>query len=381
MGGAQTSTLQKILEKCVQHKGSDIHIGGECPPMVRIDGSLLCLADHTSLTNADVEEAVREVLTRNQQELFKENQEIDFAFNYSNNQGEKYRFRGNCFYEKGNVCMALRLVPSKIRLLGDLGLPRALAEVAKKHRGLFLVTGTTGSGKSTTLASLVHEINRTRACHIITIEDPIEYIHVSDRAVVRQREVGADTKGFVEALRRILRQDPDVIMIGEMRDLETIAIAVTAAETGHLVLATLHTHGASQAVDRVIDVFPSNQQQQIKQQLSSVLIGVCAQQLIPRIGFGRVVATELMFVNPAIRNLIRENKSGAINDVIQTNSLRGMHTMDQDLARLVRDCEINFETALSYAYNPKDVEAHLSLDPTEMGDYTMNADRALKRKH
>lgn len=349
-------SLQDILAEALRKNGSDIHLGMGMTPMVRIDGELISMSGFRILNSEDVRSFIGEILTRKQIEDFEENLEIDFSFLFTGSVGETSRFRGNAFFERGNLCVALRTIPTKIRTISDLNLPNQLIEVTKKQRGLFLVTGQTGSGKSTTLASLVQEINMTRSCHIVTIEDPIEYVYNSQKSVIHQREVGSDTSSFSEALKRILRQDPDVILIGEMRDLETIAAAVTAAETGHLVFATLHTQSTSQTIDRIIDVFPPNQQQQIRQQLSTVLVGVCTQQLIPVAGGGRIVATEMMFATPAIKNLIREAKVAQMTSVIQTGSSFGMHSMDQDLGRLVREGEISFDTAMERAHDPKDLE-------------------------
>lgn len=348
--------IQDILSEALSKGATDVHLGVDAPPVIRIDGDLHYLTAQKPLASEDIRALAGEILTRRQMEDLDENWEVDFSFTFTADDGSSSRFRGNCFYERGNLCMALRTIPTSIRTIGDLRLPSALAEVTTRHRGLFLVTGPTGSGKSTTLAALVQEINLTRSCHIVTIEDPIEYLYKSESSVIHQREVGNDTKSFAEALKRVLRQDPDVILIGEMRDLETIAAAVTAAETGHLVFATLHTQSASQTVDRIIDVFPPHQQQQIRQQLSTVLIGVCTQQLVAVPGGGRVVATELLFANPAVRNLIREAKTSQMTSVMQTGSSLGMHTMDQDLARLVREGILPFETARSRCHDPKDLE-------------------------
>jgi len=252
-------SLQAVLAETIRKQATDIHLGTGLHPTVRIDGDLLALTSYGILNAEDVRSMTGEVLTRKQIEELEEKLEMDFSFTFTAPTGESSRFRGNCFFERGNPGMALRTIPTKIRTIAELKLPPRLEEVTKKHRGLFLVTGPTGSGKSTTLASLIQEINHTRACHIVTIEDPIEYLHTSVMALIHQREVGTDTWSFAEALKRVLRQDPDVILIGEMRDLETIAAAVTAAETGHLVFATLHTQGAAQTVDRIIDVFPPYQ--------------------------------------------------------------------------------------------------------------------------
>lgn len=348
--------LQEILFEVIKRNGTDVHLGADLRPAMRVDGELVSMPGFGVLSPDDVRSIVGELLNRKQIESLEETMEIDFSFAYSAETGETSRFRGNCFFERGNLCVALRVIPTRIKTITELKLPESVIEVTKRQRGLFLVTGQTGSGKSTTLASLIQEINTSRACHVITVEDPIEYMYTSEMAIIHQREVGSDTNTFGEALKRVLRQDPDVILIGEMRDLETISAAVTAAETGHLVFATLHTQSTSQTVDRIIDVFPPYQQQQIRQQLSTVLIGVCTQQLVPVPGGGRIVATEMMFATPAIRNLIREAKVGQMVSVIQTGSTFGMHTMDQDLARLVREGTIPLDTAKIMAHEPKDLE-------------------------
>jgi twitching motility protein PilT len=257
----------------------------------------------------------------------------------------------------GALAMALRMISATIMLPREQHLPLALEDVCRERRGLFLVTGPTGHGKSTTLAAMIQQINTTRSEHIVTIEDPIEYLFNSEASMIHQREVGSDTNSFTESLRRVLRQDPDVIMIGEMRDLETISAAITAAETGHLVFATLHTPDAAQSIDRIVDVFTASQQNQVRLQLSNILIGICSQQLIPRMGGGRVVATELLLANPAIRNCIREGKTSQIKTTMQTSRDSGMHTMDQDLVRLVREGKLEYGNAQRFAYDIKEFES------------------------
>jgi twitching motility protein PilT len=289
-------------------------------------------------------------------ETLHRDKELDFSFSFHASEDLTSRFRGNCSYERGNLCTALRVITSNIRTTKQLMLSPAIEDVANRIRGLFLVTGPTGSGKSTTLAAIVQQINMTRFCHIITIEDPIEYLYISERSIIHQREIGSDTKSFSEALKRALRQDPDVILIGEMRDLETVSAAVTAAETGHLVFGTLHTPDASQTIDRMIDVFPPHQQQQVRMQVANILVGICSQQLLPLPGGGRMVATELLIANPAIRNCVREAKTSQIKGVMQTGAALGMHTMDQDLARLVSEGYITRSDAFTYSYDTKELE-------------------------
>ena len=349
-------TVQALLAEVIRRNASDVHLAVGIAPTLRVDGSLRPIASLAPLELSDVEVILEELLSSSQRQQFQEKKEIDFSFSFRSDSGQSGRFRGNGYFELGRPSLALRLIPDKVRSIGQLLLPKQLESVCQARRGLFLVTGPTGHGKSTTMAALIQEINLTRSCHIVTIEDPVEYLFRSERSIVSQREVGSDTESFTEALRRVLRQDPDVILIGEMRDLETISAALTAAETGHLVFATLHTSDAPQSVDRIIDVFPSEQQRQIRLQVSSVLIGICSQQLIAVSGGGRIVATELLLTNNAIRNCIREGKLGQIKSAMQTGSASGMHTMEQDLARYVKQGVLSYEDASSYAYDLKDLE-------------------------
>ncbi len=340
-------SVEELLEAVLTKDASDLHICVGTPPILRINGTLTPLESMLPLTPQDTKRLIYTLMTQEQQASFEKDLELDFSFAFE----DKARFRVNVYYDKGCVTAALRLIPTQIRTIEELKLPLKLNEIAEKHRGLFLVTGPTGSGKSTTLAAIIERINMTRACHIITIEDPIEYLFVSKKAVINQREVGSDTKSFAEALKRALRQDPDVIMIGEMRDLETISSAITAAETGHLVFATLHTPDAPQSIDRIVDVFPSHQQQQIRIQLSGVLVGICSQQLVPTVFGGRVVATELLIATPAVRNLIREAKTSQIYTIMQTGARYGMHTMDQCLVKLVKEGIVSEQEARLRAYD------------------------------
>jgi twitching motility protein PilT len=349
------SSIATLLSEMARKNASDLHLGVGFPPAFRLDGELHFATHVASLSVEDIWRFVGELLSQAQIDHLKRTKELDFSFSFDA-QETPVRFRGNCYFEKGNITIALRLITSNIRSLKQLQLPECLEGITRRLRGLFLVTGPTGSGKSTTLAAMVQQINMTRRCHIVTIEDPIEYLFVSERAMIHQREVGTDTESFGEALRRALRQDPDVILIGELRDLETMAAAVTAAETGHLVLATLHTPDAAQTVDRIIDVFPPHQQQQVRLQVSNVLVGVCSQQLIALPGGGRMAATEILLANPAVRNCIREGKTGQLKSILQTSAALGMHSMDQDLARLVREGKLRLEQAMSHAYEPKDLE-------------------------
>jgi len=313
----------------------------ESPPVLRIDGSLVPL-EYPNLSPTDMEEMVRSVMTDEQYKRFSEHGELDFSYSLPG----VGRYRMNAFRQRGSAGMVIRLIPFNIPAPETLGLPPVSIEFARLQKGLVLVTGPTGSGKSTTLASLIDYINRNRACHIVTIEDPIEYLHKHQKSLVNQREVGNDTYSFANALRAVLRQDPDVILVGEMRDLETISTAISAAETGHLVFSTLHTNDATQSVDRIIDVFPPHQQQQIRVQLAAVLQGIMSQQLLPRAsGRGRVAAIEVLLATPALRNLIREGKTHQIPTVLQTGGKQGMQTMDKAIQDLLRQGLITPEVA------------------------------------
>ena len=313
--------------------------------MLRIDGSLKPIPDIPPLDYQAVEKIVLSVMEDDQKAILEKDKEVDFSFSF----GDYGRFRVNAFHEKGNVAAALRLIPSNIRTLDDLGMPKVVKTFADYPRGLVLVTGPTGSGKSTTLAAIVDKINKEQARHIITIEDPIEYAHHSQKSIVVQREVHYDTYSFGAALRSSLRQDPDVVLVGEMRDLETISAAITLAETGHLVLATLHTNSASQSVDRMIDVFPPHQQQQIRIQVAGILQAICSQRLIPKIGGGRIAGAEILVVNPAARNIIREGKTHQLDSVIQTGAKDGMQSMDRTLVNLIHEGTISYEEAKNFA--------------------------------
>jgi len=353
-------SLHEILMDSIKSGASDVHIGIGIYPILRINGKLISRDQIDAPSKEDMDEVISTMMSHEQIKKFNSERECDFSFDMHYNTTETQRFRANFSFSRGNPVLALRVISPNIRTIKQLCLPDAVKDVTAKNNGLFLVTGPTGSGKSTTLAAMINEINMTRQVHIITVEDPVEYIYTSDKALIHQREVGSDTQNFAEALRRAMRQDPDVILIGEMRDLETISAAITAAETGHLVFATLHTPDAPQSIDRIIDVFPPYQQQQIRIQLSSTLIGVLSQQLVPVIsGLGRLVATEFMIANNAIRNQIREAKTAQIYNTIQTNSTSGMHSMDQDLARMVNEKLINRKTAVEYANDARELERNL----------------------
>lgn len=324
--------LITALSQVVYQGASDLHVTADAPPTVRVDGSLRPAVPGGPWARNKVIAALKTLLTPEQAGQFDHEQELDFAYSLS----PEFRFRVNYYQQRGNWGAAFRIIPTKIKTLKQLGIPEHVGEFAKLPRGLVLVTGPTGSGKSTTLAALIDLVNETRADHIVTVEDPIEFMHEHKKAIINQREVGADTHSFAAALKHVLRQDPDVILIGELRDLETISVALTAAETGHLVFATLHTQSAPGTIDRVIDVFPPHQQGQIRTQLAATLEGVVCQTLVPKAnGTGRVVATEIMKTTPAIANLVREGKTYQITSAMQAGRDAGMHTMDQDLAELV----------------------------------------------
>lgn len=344
--------IESLLEECVRTKASDLHLQVGLPPILRIDGALRPIPGYQSLDEATVERLVFSTLEEEQKEILLKDKEFDYSFSF----GDLGRFRVNAFHERGNLAGAFRLIPNEIRSIQDLGMPNVITTFADFPRGLVLVTGPTGSGKSTTLAGLVDKINRERSTHIITIEDPIEYIHHSIRSVVVQREVHYDTYSFSAALRSALREDPDVVLIGEMRDLETIQAAITIAETGHLVFATLHTNSASQSIDRMIDVFPPHQQPQIRSQLSNILMAICAQRLVPAIGGGRVVAAEVLVANPAVRSVIREGKTHQLDTIIQTGADQGMQTMDRTLVKLIQQGVITYDDAREYAVNLEEFE-------------------------
>ena len=341
--------LVELVNLGIEKKASDIHITVGLPPTFRINGTLVSIGE-TPLTPEDTMELTKESMNEKQFSDLDEIGEIDFSYS-SPGLG---RFRVNAYKQRGSYGMALRVIPLTIPTMESLGLPKVISDIARLPRGLVLVTGPTGSGKSTTLASMIDQINRERSCHILTLEDPLEYLHKHKKSMVNQREIGSDSASFASALRGALREDPDVILVGEMRDLETIGIAITAAETGHLVLSTLHTNGAAKTIDRVIDVFPPHQQQQIRVQLASVIQAIISQQLLPKAdGKGRVGAYEIMIATPAIRNLIREDKIHQIDTSIQTGAKLQMQTMDSSLIDLYTRGLILKDVALTQAINTK----------------------------
>ncbi len=347
-----TPKIELLLEEVVKHKASDLHLQVGMPPMLRVDGVLAPVQGGNKLDEKTVEELAFSLLEEDQKKILLRDKEFDFSFAF----GDLGRFRVNAFHERGNLAAAMRLIPNEIRSVEDLGLPAVLNKFTKYARGLVLVTGPTGSGKSTTLAALINKINSERATHIITVEDPIEYTHKSEHSLIVQREVHYDTFSFSTALRSALREDPDIVMIGEMRDLETIAAAITIAETGHLVLATLHTNSASQSIDRMVDVFPPHQQPQVRSQLGNILMAVCSQRLVPALGGGRVAAAEILVATPAVRNIIREGKNYQLEAVIQTGAEYGMQSMDRVLINLVHSGTISYDEARNYAVDPQELD-------------------------
>lgn len=343
--------LNELLLTTAKQGASDLHLSVGRRPTLRIDGILIGIQKEPILTPDDVEGLIMNLLNENQKKVFFEERQLDFAFSFE----DKARFRCNVYFQRGFMSAALRLIPAEVKTVEELGLPSILHDFAKLSQGFVLVVGPAGHGKSTTLAAILDEINHQRTDHIITVEDPIEYLFVQDRCIISQREVKLDTQSFNSALRTVLRQDPDVIMVGEMRDAESIGTVMTAAETGHLVFSTLHTNSASQTIDRIIDSFPPSQQGQVTSQLAATLVGIVSQRLIPRIDGGRIPAYEIMLVNSAVRNLIRERKSYQIDLVIETSMQDGMSTLNRSLVNLVRNKQISLENAELYSLNPSEL--------------------------
>ncbi len=339
--------LEGILDLAIEKKATDIHLSANHQPIVRINGQLAPLEKKPILTSQDTQEIAFSILSDESKERFLKQRDIDLSFTY----GEKARFRINIYHQLGKISVAARLIPTKIRTIEELNLPAICHQFAKTPQGFFLVVGPSGQGKTTALAALIDEINHTRCDHVVTIEDPIEYLFKQDKCIIDQREVGEDVKDFHRGLREVFRQDPDVIMIGEMRDVETISSAVTAAETGHLVLTTLHTNTAAQTIDRIIDSFPPYQQSQIRMQLAATILGILSRRLIPSLKGGVINAVELMITNSAIKNLIREGKTHQIDMVIETSSEEGMISLNRSLAALVKQGLISVENAELHSIN------------------------------
>lgn len=348
---AETSAINPWIQQLWDRGGSDLLLSGDSAPRIRVDGSLRPLEGAPVLTGEQIDDVALPLLTPGQLEIFREMLDVDFAFSWE----DKARIRGSIFTQRGQTALALRVIPTRIPAIEELGLPVAASWVAQQPRGFVLVTGPTGSGKSTSLAAIVNQINETRACHILTIEDPVEYVHHHKMAAVSQREVGLDSPSFDRALRSALREDPDVLLIGEMRDIDSIQIALTMAETGHLVFATLHTNDAPQAIDRIIDVFPAWRQEQTRVQLASSLSAVIAQRLVPKIGGGMVAAYEVLIATSPVRNLIREGRSNQLANVMFTNTKEMMMTLESSLATLISDGVITYEDGMSVTAHPKEL--------------------------
>lgn len=351
-GPTPGSIVDYLLEALWDSGGTDLLLTVGTPPQMRVHGQLGAVRGQPVLTDEDTEGLLEDLLTPEQTKAWAHTREFDFSFTWRSDA----RIRGNAFLQRGHTAVALRMIPAEIPTMEQLGLPDALYGFAALHQGLVLVTGPTGSGKSTTLASIIDRINTDRACHIITVEDPIEYVHRHKRSAVNQREVGTDTESFPDALRNALREDPDVVLVGEMRDLESIRFALTIAETGHLVFATLHTNDTAQSVARMIDVFPAEQQAQVRVQLSAALTGIVYQRLIPRIEGGLVAAYEVLVANPAVRNLIKEGKTNQLRNAVVTGQREGMMTFEQSLSALVQAGEVSYDAATTRSLYPKEID-------------------------
>jgi twitching motility protein PilT len=349
--------IDMLFDTLWQARGSDLLLTAGIPPQIRVNGQLQPVLGQSVLTSADTEALLAELFTGEQAAAWATANEYDFSFGWR----DTARIRGNAFRQRGVTAIALRMIPAEVPTMEQLGLPPAFGAFARQQQGLVLVTGPTGSGKSTTLAAVINQINRDRACHIVTIEDPIEYLHEHRRSVVSQREVGTDTASFPDALRAALREDPDVLLVGEMRDLESIAFALTIAETGHLVFATLHTNDTAQALARIIDVFPADQQAQIRVQLAAALTGIVYQRLIPRVGGGMVAAYEVLVADSAVRNLIKDGKTHQLRNALLTGHKSGMLTLEQSLSGLVQAGVISYDDAASRSLYPRDIEARPGL--------------------
>ncbi|HEX6351483.1 type IV pilus twitching motility protein PilT [Actinophytocola sp.] len=352
-GPAAGSRIDALLDALWQAGGTDLLLSTGIPPRIRVHGELASVPGQPALTGDDTESLLAQILNEEQLSRWRAAREYDFSFSWRDNA----RIRGNAFTVRGATSVALRMIPREIPTMDQLGLPPIINDFARQHQGLVLVTGPTGSGKSTTLASVINKINEERACHIITIEDPIEYMHDHKKAAVNQREVGTDTASFHDALRSVLREDPDVLLVGEMRDLESIRFALTIAETGHLVFATLHTNDTAQSLARIIDVFPGDQQSQVRVQLAAALTGVVYQRLLPRTTGGMIAAHEVLVANSAVRNLIKEGKTHQLRNSLVTGQREGMLTLEHSLSALVQAGIVSYEDAVARSLYPRDVEA------------------------
>ncbi len=348
-------TIQQLLQYVIDHNASDLHLVCGYAPQIRIDGVMIPVAGEKILVPQSVDALISGVISEEQKQMLLMNKEIDFSFSF----GESARYRVNAYYQRGSLAASFRLILSNIPTIDFLGLPKICHDFCDLKQGFVLITGPTGQGKSTTIAAVLQQINLTRPVHIVTIEDPVEYVYTPAKAIVSQREVHNDTHSWEVALRSILREDPDIVLIGEMRDFETIAAALTIAETGHLVFASLHTNSAAQTIDRIVDVFPENQQPQVRMQLSSNLEAVVSQRLVPKLGGGRVVAAEIMVGTPAIRTSIRDGRTHMLDNIIQTSAEYGMKTLEASLGDLVNRGQISLETAQAYASRPEEVKRYV----------------------
>jgi len=345
------------MDLIISKSGSDIHLITNSPPMLRVHGELETVEGIPALNDEQARMLIDPLMTKEQKDYVKVNKEIDFGFQYK----DKGRFRINVYHQQGDMCAALRLIPAEIKTIEDLQLPDIFHKFTKYKQGLVLITGPTGEGKSTTLAAMIEEVNATRGEHILTVEDPVEFVYTPKKSIISQREINKDTHSWAVALRSALREDPDVVLVGEMRDFETISAALTVAETGHLVFGTLHTSSAAQTIDRIIDVFPASQQNQIRQQLASSLQAVISQRLVPVVNGGRMAAVEIMIAIPAIRNLIREEKIFQIDNIIQTSGEHGMMLMESSLFGMVQRGAITKEVAVAYSFRPQEMKRLLGL--------------------
>lgn len=343
--------IDELLQLAIDNKASDIHLLEEIPPILRVNGNLVSLVDKGILTDQVIQQLVWQMVNEEQKEILVANRELDFSFEFV----DKVRFRVNAYYQRGSMAASLRLIPLRIQGIDELGLPKLCHTFAKLRQGFVLVAGPAGHGKSTTIAAILNEINKNRAEHIITVEDPIEFILPRGKSIVSQRELHGDTHSWEISLRSVLREDPNVVLIGEMRDYETISSALTIAETGHLVFSSLHTNSASQTIDRIVDVFPEHSKAQVRMQLSSTLEAVFSQRLIPALNGSRVVAAEVMVATPAVKTAVREGKTHMLDNIIQTSGELGMNTLETDLSRLVKKGEISLDTAREYALRPEDL--------------------------